>query len=166
MKKHLPEKTSSDIEKTCNIRILQKSALVFICLIVFSISNLFAVPAYPWLINFKQPDGKTIRIYMKGDEKVRWAETDDGYYILVNSHGFYEFAVMDSYGDMVTSGVIASNSEDRTNQVQHFLSSVPKHIKYSATQISMSQQIWQIYQSERGGSRAFPTIGDRKLICM
>ena len=166
MKKHLPEKTSSDIEKTCNIRILQKSALVFICLIVFSISNLFAVPAYPGLINFKQPDGKTIRIYMKGDEKVRWAETDDGYSILVNSHGFYEFAVMDSYGDMVTSGVIASNSEDRTNQVQHFLSSVPKHIKYSATQISMSQQIWQIYQSERGGSRAFPTTGDRKLICI
>ena len=66
---------------------------------------------------------------MKGDEKVRWDETDDGYSIFKQPR-LYEFAVMDSYGDMVTSGVIASNSEDRTNQVQHFLSSVPKHIKY------------------------------------
>jgi len=123
-----------------------------------------AVPAYPGLISFMQPDGSTIRIYLKGDEKVKWAETEDGYSILFNAQGYYEYAVTDSKGDLTPSGIIAKNIESRPPANLSFLSTVTKHNRYSASQISMAKQIWDASNPEKNGAKAFPTTGTRKLL--
>ena len=114
-----------------------------------------AVPAYPGLISFVQPDGSTIRIYLKGDEKVKWAETEDGYSILFNAQGYYEYAVTDTKGDMIPSGIIANNSEDRTPVNLSFLSMVSKHKRYSTSQISLAKQIWNVSNTEKKRSQIF-----------
>lgn len=140
---------------------------VLTLLMVLSSSNIVvSVPAYPWLINFRQPDGSSLRIFLKGDEKVRWAETEDGYSVLFNSQGFYEYATLSASGDMIASGMQAKNIEQRTVVHTSFLSTIPQHLRYSPAQVSMAKQIWKIAQTEQKSVTAFPTTGARKLVCI
>ena len=47
-----------------------------------------AVDAYPGLVKFLQPDRTTsLMIYLKGDEKVHWAETMDRYSLVYDYKG-------------------------------------------------------------------------------
>ncbi len=139
---------------------------ITIVTIFASITKTEASSAYPGLIYYQQPDGSVLRIFLKGDEKVKWGETEDGYSILFNAQGFYEYAIHDSKGDMIPSGVIAKNAENRTPANLAFLSSVPKHKRYSQSQVSMARQIWDISSQEKNGAKAFPTTGNRQLVCI
>ena len=56
-----------------------KKIVIFIIFLNLILLQLWAVPAYPGLIKFIQPDGSEQDIFLKGDEKVKWAETTDGY---------------------------------------------------------------------------------------
>ena len=49
----------------------------------------YAVPAYPGLIDFKQPNGNIVKIRMKGSETLKWAESEDGYTLLYDEVGSY-----------------------------------------------------------------------------
>ena len=148
---------------------LNKLYLMLLVALLVSVSQNFlnASTAYPGLIKFMQPDSSTIRIFLKGDEKVKWAETEDGYTILFNSKGFYEYAVANSESNIVLSGVLAKDIEKRTPNTKTLLSSVQKHIRYSSSQVSMVKQIWNITKSERdNSSKSFPQTGSRKLVCL
>ena len=125
---------------------------------------LLAVPAYPGLVDFVQPDGKTINIYKMGDERVKWAQTSDGYSLLFNENGFYEYAILDDAGDMKTSGYIAHEISERTVSENQFLSTIQKKLSFSKSQVNMLLQIASIYEKE--GEKSFPTTGQRKLICI
>jgi len=150
----------------CKLNKLFLTLLVAL-LVSLSQTNLNASSAYPGLINFIQPDSTKIRIFLKGDEKVKWAETEDGYTILFNSKGFYEYAVIQNNTDLIPSGVVAKNIEERTQNTTTILSSVQKHIRYSPSQVSMVKQIWKISQTDRENSnKAFPQTGSRKLVCL
>jgi M6 family metalloprotease-like protein len=142
---------------------MMKKLLSFICFLMITFS-MFAVPAYPGLINFIQPDGSELEIYLKGDEKVKWAETHDGYSILFNKDGFYEYAMLDENSNMVPSGVRANSENSRAQTEKSFLTTMPKKLTYNDSQVNMMKQIWNIYDKEN--SRAFPTTGSRKLICL
>ena len=51
-------------------------------------------PASPFPFQAQQPDGKTITLVQKGDEKLHWTETKDGYSVVQNpKSGFWEYAV-------------------------------------------------------------------------
>ncbi len=148
-------------------KIYRVLTIAIMTIIVFASSfSTDASPAYPGLISFIQPDGTSLRMYLKGDEKVKWGEMEDGYSIMFNDQGFYEYAVTNGKGDMVPSGVIAKNAESRTPSNLAFLSSVTKHKTYSLSQISIAKQIWNISNEEKNGAKAFPTTGNRKLICI
>ncbi len=140
----------------------KKNIIVVLLLLVAKFS--FAIPAFPGLINFQQPDGTYLEVYLKGDERVRWAETTDGYSLLFNKEGFYEYAIKDDIGDMRTSGIRANGVSIRTFDEKIFLNTITKYLKYSKQQISMMRQIANIQQKEK--SKAFPTTGDRKLVCI
>jgi M6 family metalloprotease-like protein len=137
-------------------------ALAIICMFCSNIA--IAVPAYPYPIEFTQPDGSKITIILKGDEKTKWAETADGYSIMFNNNGAYEYAVVNAYGDMVPSGIQAQNAAVRTQSEITFLSKTSKGISYSAAQRTMMRSAWNVYQQEI--QKAFPTSGSRKLICI
>lgn len=75
-----------------------------------------AVPAYPHPVEYTQPDGSVITIQLKGDERINWAETKDGYTILASRDGFYEYAMLDEQGDLVLSGIRVSPAETRSEE--------------------------------------------------
>ena len=124
----------------------------------------FAVPAYPRPIAIKQPDGSVITIVLKGDEHLKWAQTIDGYTVLRNNNGVYEYAVKDSNGDLVLSGKVARDVASRSDSEVGFLAKTPKKLYYSKPQLSLSKSIQKIQVAEL--KRAFPKKGERKLLCL
>lgn len=57
--------------------------------ILFATLALKAVPAYPGLIKYRQPDGKEISIRLHGDEFYHYATTDKGQVVALDRDGFY-----------------------------------------------------------------------------
>ncbi len=134
---------------------------------VSSFYTLKAVPAYPGIIQQKQSDGTTLNYYLFGDEFFSWARTTDEYTIKRNDVGDYVYMVKDSDGDLVLSEVIAHNPESRSQAELLFLSTLETKMFYSKSQMSIVQQAIAIRKAdEEKLSRAFPTTGDRKLICI
>jgi M6 family metalloprotease-like protein len=134
---------------------------LFVQLIIFS-NIAIAVSAYPYPIEFTQPDGSKITILLKGDEKVRWAETMDGYSIIHNKQGAYEYAMLDENHNMIPSGFSVKNINQRSIEDHLFLKSIPKGLHYSVNQINQMKSVWL---NESGSlQNAFPTTGNRKLL--
>ncbi|MBO4371176.1 MAG: M6 family metalloprotease domain-containing protein, partial [Paludibacteraceae bacterium] len=72
-----------------------------------------AAPAYPGDIEFRQPDGSTIKGNLHGDEFFDYATSENGYVIVKNGQGYYEYANPDS-ADLVPSGVRADEPQLRS----------------------------------------------------
>jgi hypothetical protein len=64
-------------------------ALSFLSLITF---HAWAVPANPNPVETVQPDGAPITYFIKGDEKVNWLQSTDGYTLLRNESQFIVYA--------------------------------------------------------------------------
>ncbi|HPI31526.1 MAG TPA: hypothetical protein PLS26_13480 [Bacteroidales bacterium] len=87
-------------------------------------------------IEYKQPDGTTTTILLKGDENIHWAETTDGYTLLSNpvSKG-WEYGKKDCKANLVLSGKIAHNPDARGKKELRFLKKIDKGLKFSDAQI-------------------------------
>jgi len=103
--------------------------------------KVFAVPAYPYPIEYQLPDGTTITITLKGDENINWAVSEDGYTLLRNSEGFFEYAKHAENNDLVLSGIVAKNIDERTIDDTLFLNQIDKDLRYSSEQIYYLLQI-------------------------
>ena len=138
---------------------------ILIAFAALSQNQLSASIAYPGIINFSQIDGTTIHIYLKGDEKAKWAETEDGYSILLNSNGIYEYALLKDSADLILSGVKARNQGERSIEDLKFLTSITKHLRYSRSQVSKMREMWKA-PANTPVQKVFPTKGSRKLVCI
>ena len=139
------------------------SSLLFFALAL----SAMAVPAYPDLVVFRQPGNRdiTISIYLKGDEKVHWAETEDGYSLLHGDDGCLMYATKDENGDMVATDMIATEKEMRSAEVVEFLSKTPKHLRFSKRQIAELLSIWkQIDDSKKGPKSMSNVLGEKKFL--
>ncbi len=148
---------------------MKKISLLFVVALMLLVSSIgvkksYAVPAFPNPIEFRQSDGTIVKILMMGDEKVKWAKTEDGYTILYNKLGDFEYGIIDEKGDLVPSGLLVRNVSERNQSEKNFLNTISKEVFYSESQISMMRSIWEIQNTE--GQKAFPTTGERKLICL
>lgn len=129
--------------------------------------RLYAVPAYPNPIKIKQPDGTTLTITLKGDEWKKWASTPDGYTLLKNKDRIYEYAIINKDGNLIPSGVRASEINLRNLQEKSLLSKTQKNLFFSQSQSIAIQQITKIkLQESSQPEKAFPTSGSRKLVCI
>ncbi len=124
----------------------------------------WAAPAYPRPITIKQPDGSVITVVLKGDEHLKWAQTIDGYTVMRNNNGIYEYAIKGSNGDLVLSGKVACDVALRNDSENSFLTKIPKELFYSKPQLSLVKSIRKIRENEQ--KRTFPTVGTRKLVCI
>lgn len=129
-----------------------------------SANHTLASPAYPKPIIFTQPDGNKITISLNGDEHTKWATTTDGYSLIFDAKGYYEYASLDSRGYMIPSGIIAHEQELRSSEEVAFITNTTKDIRYGNEQLAMLRSIHQIQRSE--AKRSFPTTGNRKLVCI
>lgn len=112
--------------------------------LLFSLNNsAVAVVAYPFPIEFKQPDGKLITITLKGDERLSWAVTLDGYTLLSNGKNGWEYAVGDVHGNIHFSGVLAHEKGSRNADELNFLKSITKGLMYSTEQIDAAKKSYE-----------------------
>ena len=79
------------------------------------------VPAYPGLIERVQPNGDTIRTYLRGDEHKHWMMLEDGWQILETEKGWFKYAKKNRKGETVISCRKANNAEDRSKCEQRWL---------------------------------------------
>jgi len=119
--------------------------IVSLTVIIFFFARLlFAVPANPTPITYTQPDGDTLTVMIKGDERVHWSETMDGYTLLHNKAGFLTYAVLDESGNLQPSEHIATDIENRDASIVAFLNTIEKKLFYSDLQLQIMRKVWEI----------------------
>jgi hypothetical protein len=125
-----------------------KKSLIILVMICASIIGVHAqvnkVPATKKPIEYKQPDGTILTIFLKGDEKLHWAETVDGYTLLSNKKGGYEYAKLDKNKNLIKSGKLAHEANKRTKKEAKYLMKISKGIQFSDAQIKKSKENSQI----------------------
>lgn len=140
-------------------RILLVSQLL-IFLLAANISQ--AMPAHPGPLDYTQPDGSTLTMFLKGDEYVHWAETTDGYTLLHNKEGYYVYAIKNEDGYLIPSPIIAHQPGERNAKELAFLNQVEKGLKYNTKQIKEALEYFKNPSSK--GVKGFPTTGVNDLI--
>jgi hypothetical protein len=97
------------------------------------------VSASPNPIEYKQPDGSTVTITLKGDENLHWAVTSDGYTLLADEKSCYGYAVMKK-GSLIRSKYNAHNPDSRSKKEKRFLKKTPKDLRFSDEQIKNNKK--------------------------
>lgn len=120
---------------------MKKTFTFALAIVIFATQQVFAVPAYPNPISYTLPDGSQITIQLRGDERLNWVETLDGFTLLRNSEGFFEYAAIDEIGDLTLSGVRVSDMPRRTSSEQSFLRNIPRGLGFSEYQIETKLQL-------------------------
>ena len=88
------------------------------------------VPAYRGIIERVQPNGDTLRTYLRGDEHMHWMMTEDGWQIRENNKGWLKYVKLNRKGEVVIGWRKAHNAEKRSKCEQRWLDKhgVRKHI--------------------------------------
>ncbi len=149
--------------KIFRVRILIPVLLILFVLIT-SITFTYGVSAYPNPITITQPDGSKIVVNLKGDEHLKWAQTTDGYSIMRNSEGVFEYAKLDANQNLVPSGLRARNEQERSNTEIQFLSATPKGLTYSVSQVGIMKSIKRM--SQKQSYKSAQITGTRKYLCI
>lgn len=79
------------------------------------------VPAYRGLIERVQPNGDTLRTYLRGDEHRHWMMTEDGWQIRESKKGWLKYVKMNRKGQVVLSCRKAHNADQRRKCEQRWL---------------------------------------------
>ena len=149
--------------KTKRIQLYLIALLIF--LIALLPNNIFAVTANPNPIRYVQPDGSVITILLKGDEFIHWAVSSDGYTLLSNKNGTYEYAKILADGKLGFSGIQANEPNVRGGKEIEFLSKISKGIFFPKSQISQMKQAVSLTSGQGiQQSGGFPSGGTRKLL--
>jgi M6 family metalloprotease-like protein len=158
---------------------MKKLYILFLPLtILILIGRLAAIPAYPYPVDKVQPDGTPITVLLKGDERVHWMESLDGYTLLYNDKQEVVFAVLDENGNLKPSKIrykgedLEEYSASQCNEIKE----IPAKLRYSKVQVEMMSQIWKItddmeQEQEDGAHGVFvdgiqkaPVVGEKKLL--
>ena len=79
------------------------------------------VPAYRGLIERVQPNGDTLRTYLRGDERQHWVMTEDGWQIKETEKGWFKYVKLNRKGNVVISHRKAHNAEKRSKCEKRWL---------------------------------------------
>ena len=123
-------------------------------------------PASPYAIEITQPDGTKISIIGKGSMKNSWTETLDGYSIVKNKDGVYEYAQKDN-NRLIPSGFLVQ--EDKKNvDKQNFLDKQAKHLRLTITaeELSSARITGTSASNDSEINLAFPTQGTHKVLVL
>lgn len=136
--------------------------LLLSTLCAIACSRAAAVPAYPGLITVKQPSGKTVSIYLRGDEHNHWGETPDGYTLLRDGEGFWAFARATAEGGIEASALRYDGSSLAAERA-----GIRKGLRPSRNISQPEVQQPGIQKAKKlQVSNSFPTKGKHKLLML
>lgn len=118
--------------------------------------------ASPEVLTINQPDGTVLSIVGKGNMNNSWTETTDGYTIVKNSAGVFEYANKVN-GALTPSGVKANDSRSRTILEKSYLVGTSKSIKPAMSPLkgSILNQVNAHLQN-----KTYPTTGNVKILAL
>jgi hypothetical protein len=79
----------------------------------------------------RQMDGTILHIVGFGNFFVNYSETIDGYTLVLNKAGFYEYATQGEDGSLVPIGLEAKDPGKRTSKERRKLKHISKHLRYT-----------------------------------
>lgn len=79
------------------------------------------VPAYRGVIEHVQPNGDTLQTYLRGDERMHFSMTIDGWQIKEHVSGYICYAQQKRDGSIIASKKIAHNEPERSKCEKHWL---------------------------------------------
>ena len=136
--------------------------LLLSVLYALACSRAAAVPAYPGLITVKQPSGKTVSIYLRGDERNHWGETPDGYTLLRDGEGFWAFARATAEGGIEASALRYDGSSLAAERA-----GIRKGLRPSRSISQPEVQQPGVQKAKKlQVSNSFPTKGKHKLLML
>ena len=143
-----------------------KKLLLWVALTFLSITQMWAITANPELIRFHQPESEIfLNIYLKGDEKVHWAETEDGYTLLHADNGALMYAMVNENGNLVASSYLATDPKDRSEEVINFLANTKKHLHFSKAQVEEMLSLWNDFSKMKNGPKTMQNvIGEKRFL--
>ncbi|MDR3184640.1 MAG: M6 family metalloprotease domain-containing protein [Prevotellaceae bacterium] len=129
-------------------------------------AGLQAAPAEPATIRKVQPDGTEITIIQRGDEKVHWMETLDGYTLLYDAEQYVVYATTDPAGNLIPSNMrypgdrpgAQAPAIDGTTPLQ-------KGLRYSPAQVAVLRQLWEVAGTAQRAAPS-PVTGTKKALCV
>ncbi|MEQ9353308.1 MAG: CUB domain-containing protein [Vicingaceae bacterium] len=118
--------------------------------------------ASPIPVDILQADSTSITIVGKGNMNNNWTETTDGYSVVRNNAGIYEYAKKQS-GELVPDGVKARNPNSRTVAEQNYLVNVSLSLKPDLNPLKSSvlNQVKKQIQN-----KTFPASGNIKVLAL
>ena len=143
----------------------------FVCTVLFIFSILLSqhtlsMPAYPYFVVVKQPNGEEITLKQKGDERVKWMESEDGYSLMYDNDKNIVYATLDENGNMIPSAIKASDIANRSWEVNTELKKISKGIQYSQEQKQVFRQIWKMRENSLlRSSKKSQTTNEVRAIC-
>ncbi|GEM_PF-2406372 len=153
---------------------MARLSLLWLTFLLYHSTFLFAqntsptTPPAPYSITVNQPDGQTLRVISRGSAYNHWMVTEDGYAVMKNQLGFYEYATAEN-GQIISTGILATNPSDRSIFQQRKLLGVRKGLSKQliGTQGSASDHFLTINSNARSNSAAVvPTQGNVKILAI
>jgi M6 family metalloprotease-like protein len=143
----------------------EKLPFILLALLIFIIPILHAVPAIPYPVTLTQPNGDTLTVRIKGDERINWYESMDGYTLLFNQAGYLSYAQLDEDGNLQSSDFVATNIDNRNIVIRSFLQTIEKNLFYSDVQQQLMLKVWQIEDEVAGMENERTLTGTYKILC-
>lgn len=91
---------------------MKKLFATILCALSASAMTLMAVPAKPTPFKYTQPDGTTVMLQLRGDERSHVMTTTEGYPVARDADGYYCFAELDAENVLKATEVRAGNISD------------------------------------------------------
>ena len=146
-----------------------KKLLFLLLFISLSFSYVFAVKAYPGLIELMQPDGSVLNVFLYGDENFSYMATEDGYLLKYNDCGFVEYAQLRNGNVIELTGIRAHNIADRKKIELDYLKTTYKvdylHEKLRSIESAiLEEKLQKQYAKAVHSNEGFPLNGSPKSL--
>ncbi|MDD5709390.1 MAG: M6 family metalloprotease domain-containing protein [Candidatus Marinimicrobia bacterium] len=130
-----------------------------------AITLLQAVPANPEPGIVRYPDGRTLKVYLRGDENLSWHESADGKVLLRNVAGIFEYALQDKQGKLTASGIKAHDPAYRDLHEETVIATIPyPHLEPGKLKGAMPKNSGNAPAALPFGQTDFPTLGEQKFL--
>jgi len=135
---------------------------------VYSQQDFSDCVAAPYPVVVKQADGTSLQVLGKGNSQYHMATTLDGYPVVRNAEGIYEYAVKNRENKWVASGKRASDPGDRKQREKRLLTSLSGEIFGSPAEdvAAAFPEKTAALQSEVLTEKVFPSYGTRKVLLL
>jgi len=150
---------------------------IFLLVVITSCPcRVYGVPAPRQMLTVTQPDGTKLDLKLIGDEFFHYALSSDGYVLVSDGNGFYNYGVQDSTGSIKASSRIARNADKRTDTDRAFLKTIKPGLIFSERQIgaaikNRTQRVSTSISASRSAKASitglinnYPTVGSPKSL--